>query len=572
MAMVVAATVLASVKGTGKAALSMIAMSSALLLLAGAFKVMASIPATSIVKVLLGFAGTLVVLGVAAAVLGPLTGGILMLSAAMVGIGIGILAAGAGLTALSAGIIALSGSLMVAGPMLVNAIVAIITSLLQACATLIPMFVNVGLDIVLNLLVGIYNKLPAIASMAILIVLKFLLTIAEMLPVIVQTGVTVIIAFINGIANAIRENSGAIIMAVDNLLASVFYLVLDVLQKIVGTIPLVGGFLSDGIEDLKGTIDEHFSEEDIAAITERSMNGATQGIENSKQDAAASAESLSDTILGSLDAMKKGFEESGDMSVESLIESFMNGQDQVSDAGSDLSDSAVEGADKEGLKTEMTTVGKYGGQGINNGLNEYKATVYNTGYAIGRAAVKGARKGLDEKSPSKAMFQVGKFADQGLINGMIFLKEAVGDSAYEVATGAVDTISAVLNDVSSIIDGSLDFDSSPTITPVLDLSNIQNGTNAIDGMLSGTRSFAFATANSAQFEANRLAQMNKIQATTTNADVVAALGLLRGDVNNLNESFLGTQVVLDSGALVGATARQMDNALGRIKVYKGRGI
>ena len=566
------AVILASVKGTGKAALSILVMSSSLILLAGAFKIMASIPYTSLVKVILGIAAAMVILGVAGAVLAPLTGSILLLSLALVGISASLALAGLGLAALSTGLTTFATALLISGPILVKAITANVVAMLEACRTLIPLFVNVGYDVILNILLGIYNKLPEIVTIATLIVLKFLITIAQLLPLIIQTGVVVVVAFINGVANAIRENSGAIIGAVGNLLSSIFYLVLDVLEAIAETIPIVGGWLADGIRDFKGTIDENFSQEDIQAITEKGMAGATQGIENAKGSVEASASGISTASVDSLMSMVGGYGEVGQLSTEELIAALESGQDPAEVVAGLLSDKVVEGADKEQLKADMDTVGDYGGQGMNNGLKRYKTVVYNTGYDLGQAAVRGSRKGLEEKSPSKAMFQVGEYADQGLINGMLFLKDAVGDSAYDVATNAVDSLSAVLNDVSGIINSNLDFDASPTITPVLDLSNIQNGTNSINGMFANMRSFSLAATNGATFEANRLAQLNRIEATTTNADVVAALGLLRGDVNNLNESFLGTQVVLDSGALVGATARQMDNALGRIKVYKGRGI
>lgn len=570
-ALAIVAIALAANKGTLGASFALLTMSAALLILAGAFKVMASIPATSITKVLLAFAGTLVVLGVAAAILAPLTMGILALSAAMVAIGVGILAAGMGLTALSAGIMAVGASLVVAGPMLVHAITATLTAMLISCNTLIPLFVNVGLNIILNLLTGIYNKLPAIATMAVLIILKFLLTISQLMPLIVMVGMQLIINFINGMALAVRDNSEAIVMAVGNLMSSIVYLVMTAFQKIAEQIPIIGGWVSDGIQGIKNSIDSTFNEEDMAAIAEKGMSGAARGIEAAEADVSEASSGLGDTSINSFLENMPAFNTAGsDFSLEG-IEGLLSNEQGYTDAGNTLGLDAISGADSADLLKNFFGIGEDGGTGMVNGLYSKEGAVETAAYNVGKAAVRGGRRGMQEKSPSKAFHQIGEYGDQGLINGLLSMRTQVGDTAEYIGETAVNSLGKILGNVGSLISEDFDKDIQPVIRPVLDLSNIQNGTNAINGMF-GNTSFALASANGSAFEANRLAALTKIEATATNSDVVAALGLLRGDVNSLNDAFSNTQVVLDSGALVGATARQMDNALGRINTYRGRGI
>lgn len=570
LTLMLVATVLASVKGTGGAALSILVMSAALIALSVAFKIMASIPYTSIMKVLLGFAAAFVVIGVAGALLGPLTLGILGLSLALVGISAAILLAGMGLTALSAGIMALGASLLVAGPMLVNGIMTTLLAVLYACYRLIPTFVNVGLSIILNLLIGIYEKLPEIATMATLVILKFLLTISQLFPLIIMVGIQMIVNFINGMALAIRDNSESIMMAVGNLMSSIVYMVLTGVQMIAEQIPIIGGWVSDGIEGIKNSIDESFSEEEMAKITERGMSGATKGMAAAEADAKTAGSGLGDaSVDGFLEKLPLFQNATKDMGVEGL-DGLLNLEGDYENAGYTLGVDAISGADSPELLEQMFGNGINYGTGFNNGMLDKEDEAEAAGYAIGKAAVRGNRKALEEQSPSKVMFKVGNFATQGLINGLLSLKGETEDAAYSVGESSADALSSAMRNLSTILNSEMDVN--PTITPVLDLSKIQNGTNTLNGMLGGTRSFALAASNGIQFEANRLEALNKLETQSTNADVVAALGLLRGDVNNLNDSFANTQVVLDSGALVGATAKQMDNALGRIKVYKGRGI
>lgn len=571
LAIALTATVLGSIKGTGKAAISIVLISGALLILAAAFKVMASIPYTSLVKVLLGFAGAMVVIGVAAAVLGPLTLSILGLSAALLGIGAGILLAGLGLSALSAGIMALGASLLIAGPMLVNGIATTILAILNACWVLIPKFIEVGLSIIMNLLFGIYSKLPEIVTVAVLIVLKFLLTLSQLIPLIVMVGIQFIVNFINGMSLAIRDNSESIMMAVGNLLSSIVYAVFTAVQMIAEQIPLIGGWVSDGIQGIKNSIDDTFSEEEMAKITERGMNGAANGIkaaEASVGEATSGLGSFSiEEFLGQIPIFQGAAE---DFSI-SGVDAMLGTETDWTEAGELLGLDGIDGAQQADLKGAFATIAEDGSAGFVNAMAGKEDDAYTAAYNYTQAAVRGGKAGMKERSPSRAFFEIGEYGDEGFINGLLSMKDDVGITAKGLGEHTVDSLAGTLNHVSDLIMTNLDDSINPRITPVLDLSNIQNGANAINGLF-GLRSMQLATANGAQFEAARLSKLNAIEATTTNADVVAALGLLRGDVNNLNDSFSNTAVVLDSGALVGATAKQMDNALGRFKVLKGRGI
>ena len=207
--------------------------------------------------------------------------------------------------------------------------------------------------------------------------------------------------------------------------------------------------------------------------------------------------------------------------------------------------------------------------GVVKGIHAGERSLYNAGWFAADTLDKGYRAKSETKSPSRVAMRNGRFWDQGLAMGVTSNMHLIGEAGEKSADTLMNTMRNVIGTIADVLND--DMDLNPTITPVLDLSNVQNGTNTLNGLF-GNRSFALASANGSAIEANRLAALNRIEATTTNADVVAALGLLRGDVNNLNDAFSNTQVVLDSGALVGATARQMDNALGRINTYRGRGI
>lgn len=267
-------------------------------------------------------------------------------------------------------------------------------------------------------------------------------------------------------------------------------------------------------------------------------------------------DSHTDAGKAGADAQTEGFVGELSVNTEKMEDAVEVSADSASDAGEVvLSDGGVEGAHQYN-------------NGLYSGSLKYEYIAENAGRVSGRAMNRGYKAETLTKSPSRVAMQMGKFWDMGLAKGTVDNLSIVSNGAKKAGNAMIDTMRSIVDQIGSVID---DEDLNPTITPVLDLSNIQNGTNSLNSLF-GSRTLSLAAANGAQFDANRLAALNALEMNSKNSDVVAALGLLRGDVNALNDSFANTQVVLDSGALVGATAQQMDNALGRFKVYKGRGI
>lgn len=169
------------------------------------------------------------------------------------------------------------------------------------------------------------------------------------------------------------------------------------------------------------------------------------------------------------------------------------------------------------------------------------------------------------ESPSKEMMWRGLMAVNGLVKG-------VYDNVKDVATAGTMLATTLLDSVTNKMEENQNI--SPTITPVLNLNNVNSNIGLASDLFNGyAMSAALASDAVDGFNQNKMFEQTYNETINArNADIVSALGLLRGDVNALNDSFANTQVVLDSGALVGATARQMDNALGRFNVYKQRGI
>ena len=121
------------------------------------------------------------------------------------------------------------------------------------------------------------------------------------------------------------------------------------------------------------------------------------------------------------------------------------------------------------------SAGAHLGQGLADGISSKKGTIADAARKAANAAYEAAKDELDEHSPSRVFYRLGAFASQGMANGITAYADvamsasaAMANSVIENATGVVSTIGSAINDAASL-------DVTPTISPVLDMSELQNG-------------------------------------------------------------------------------------------------
>ena len=151
------------------------------------------------------------------------------------------------------------------------------------------------------------------------------------------------------------------------------------------------------------------------------------------------------------------------------------------------------------------------------------------------------------ESPSKKFYAIGSYGMQGLANGI-----------EETGKMPIDRFNDVVTSINRL--AYLD-DYQPTITPVLDLTNVRNGAQAVDSLFKmPTKSVELS--RSADQLNRQWADFNQ-NSTYTDDNVIGAINELGSKFDSMNDNMMNTNIYLDTGALVGATVGPMDGALGR---------
>lgn len=155
-----------------------------------------------------------------------------------------------------------------------------------------------------------------------------------------------------------------------------------------------------------------------------------------------------------------------------------------------------------GYYSQFQSAGSYLAAGVAHGISANAGAVTNASANMASRASSAARSRLRIKSPSKVGYEIGDYFGIGFTNGITDNIRNAGLSSDALAESATNGLSHAISKIATLIDSGID--TNPTIRPVLDLTEIQNGSAAIADLMStlsgrpveGTVSIAAKTANS----------------------------------------------------------------------------
>lgn len=161
--------------------------------------------------------------------------------------------------------------------------------------------------------------------------------------------------------------------------------------------------------------------------------------------------------------------------------------------------------------------------GMTGGLFSGAKKVINAAADMANRALSSAMKALGVNSPSKEFFKVGAWSSEGMALGLEKLSPMVGTAAEKVGTGALEAMRDSLSGLKSAVATDMEF--APTIRPVLDLSNVQKKAPLIGGMLTPPTlkvddSYAYASSIATTQRAFAEANVDSVPTGGSSGDVI----------------------------------------------------
>lgn len=497
-------------------ATGLIALAGALLIMSVALKIISTIPIPSIIAGLAAFAATLFIFAVAAQILSPVTPVLLAMGAALLAFGAAIALAGAGVMMLA-----------VAFTTYGVAIIGFITALL--------------------------NMLPLVGEMIAKMVVSFVTTIAESLPAILEA----VASIITGILGVLAEQVPLIVELLLSLLNELLTKLLEYVPQMANTaLQILLGFLNAIAENIQQIVEAGM------AIMIGFMNGISEKLPELIDAAFKVIISFIDGLANAIRENHNAlFDAIGNL-ISAIIEAILDGITGVAQAGSDLI--FGEGGLLEaigGFFNDMFEAGANLVQGFIDGLLSMPGRLWDSACSLANDAWNAITNTLDEHSPSRLTFGGGANFTQGFINGILSLKsEAVSESAG-LAEATMDAFA-----------NAIDADYEPTITPVMDLSNIQNGIGSMNSMFSSIPS---TYGINGSIDAQKLLNNRAMLSLGNGSDygsIIEAMHNIQSDLAKYTEIMSRLNIVMDTGTLVGQLTPGIDRQLGRNAMMAGRGV
>ena len=275
----------------------------------------------------------------------------------------------------------------------------------------------------------------------------------------------------------------------------------------------------------------------LATTLADSLNSiASAGIESYKETMSNAIPSVTEVIASmTLSSVNKLAEANPMFSREgsNLITSFVLGMGKKTKsakaAAEDIGSKSASSAGSDNVYFLFKSAGDYVVQGFAAGITASTWRAEARAKAMARAAEQAAEEELGIDSPSKVFYKMGKFTVMGFVNALHDNISKSESASADMASSAVKGFKSAISKVSNLIENGMD--TNPTIRPVVDLSNVKSGANAINGMLSGNRIMGLNTSKINYNVSGISRTMNNRQ--NGNSDVVDAVESLRNSVDNL---------------------------------------
>lgn len=171
----------------------------------------------------------------------------------------------------------------------------------------------------------------------------------------------------------------------------------------------------------------------------------------------------------------------------------------------------VGGYIRDAVSAIKNKVGEWKDAGINlvkgfiSGIKSKAQAIVDAAKGVVKGAVDSIKHFLGIHSPSRLFKGIGQYCDLGLVNGFKEYSSKVSNASRSVGKDAFNNMKRTLSNIADNVNENID--AQPTISPVMDLSDVVNGTSQLNSLLSNNKAMTI----SADMNTNYTRQQQKYE-------------------------------------------------------------
>ena len=388
-------------------------------------------------------------------------------------------------------------------PKAIKTMVVFLTALLDAIITITPKAVETLLVLIQALLDAIITIIPKAIKTMVVFLTAFLDAIITIIPKAIKKMVVFLTALLDAIITIIPKAIKTMVVFLTALLDAI----ITITPKAVETLLVLIQALLDAIV---GSVSK------MVDAGMKLIAGVLKGIADNIQDVV---ETGADIIINLLKGIANKLPDIIQAAFEVLI-SFINGfadairnnSDAIFNACGNLIDAIIDAVIS--LVYKLEDAGEDMIKGLIEGIKNMASGVWKAAKDVAKGALDSVKKFFGINSPSKAFAEIGMYADEGLAGGLKKFGGLVATEAKNVGTTAMDSLKSAVSHISDVISGDLDM--TPTIRPVLDLTDIVSGAKTIGSLIDKNQGITVTSANNKVSSINQGIQTDRGITTSTN--------------------------------------------------------
>ena len=492
-------------------------------------------------------------------------------------------------------------------PQIVKLGVELITTLCEALLQAGPKLIQVAVKLTLMLINGLANAAGQLAEAGANLVINLINGLSSHIGDVVQATIDLGIAIIEGLTQGIENNAERFGTALGNLLkaaidssgtmakamlkqvgtSSMVELAAGVLSKAGEVLQSVGRVVSDAIKAAKAKVGEFLSAGKewisnlasgikntistvisavsnlVSNVVQKVRSGISQflnagrewisnlasGVRGAVGSVTSAISSMVSNAVQNVTSAASRFLSAAKQWVSQLASGIRSGASSVTSAVKSCITSAVNAV--RGAASQFVSAGRSMITGLVSGIKSAAASVASAARSVVQNAINAAKKALKINSPSKVFIGLGKSTGEGLVIGIDRTSNDVARSATNMAETAISTVRNSINRIAEAANTSID--SQPTITPILDLSNIEAGSRNLNNMLS-------TSSINAELSGTISRNIGVIQNRNDNTELLSAIKDLQGNINNTGNTYQINGITYDDGSNIQAAIETLIRA------------
>ena len=424
-----------------------------------------------------------------------------------------------------------------------------------------PKLIDVAVNMIIALVDGLASNIGKITEAAIDLIVNFLNALSSKIGEIIQAGIDLAIALINGLADGIRNNAPRVAEAIRNLCtafidafkqmlgisgtSSVFKglgdgtiggLIQGIASKVPEVVSKIKQMASDMINNVKNKVSEFLS------AGANLISNLASGISSKVSSVISTIKSMISNGVNAVKSAVGQFLSAGKSIISNLANGVKSGASAVASGIKSAISSAKSAA--SGMVGQFTSIGRNIISGLANGIKSMASSVASAAKSVVSNAISAAKAALKIKSPSRVFMEIGDYTVQGLVKGIEDNAHTVEDPSKQLALRAVRSVSNTISALSNALNGEIDTDL--TITPVMDLTNVNNGVKTIRDMIAESNQFTI----DANTTGSMTSSMGIIQNGNESERIIAALKELKNSMNGNNTTYQINGITYDDGSNV----------------------